>query len=63
MKKIYISDRLDFVEWKERHTNAHGNSLMEYDEREPRSYPCILLENDKYYGFVYLTDFIIDDGN
>ena len=66
MEKIYINDRQDFIEWKARHTDA-----IEYDEKEPMSYPCILLENDeydedsynnKYYGFVYLSDFITSYG-
>lgn len=66
MEKIYINNRQDFIEWKEMHTDA-----IEYDEKEPRSYPCILLENDeynedsyndKYYGFVYLSDFITSYG-
>ena len=43
-----------------------------YCEKEPKSYPCILLEIDEYnakwsdydvfYDFVYLTDFISDYG-
>ena len=62
MDKTLLKTREDFIEWRHNHTNA-----IEYDEKEPRSYPCILLENDeydecsysdKYYGFVYLTDFV-----
>jgi hypothetical protein len=68
MEKIYLNDRQDFIEWKVKHTDYLGNlQAIEYDEKEPLSYPCILIENDeynessyvdKYYGFVYLTDFI-----
>ena len=68
MEKIYINDRQDFIEWKARCNKSRG-----YGEREPLSYPCILIEIDeydnttydidRYYGFVYLTDFIHDYGN
>ena len=67
MNKIYINDRIDFIKWLESHTDAYGGKPIEYNEKEPKSYPCILIENDeydenshtdKYYGFVYLTDFI-----
>lgn len=68
MEKIYLNDRQDFIEWKVKHLDYLGNlQAIEYDEKEPLSYPCILIENDeynensyvdKYYGFVYLTDFI-----
>ena len=67
MEKIYISDRQAFIEWRQSHTTPYGDKPIEYDEKEPKSYPCILIENDeydensysdKYYGFVYLTDFI-----
>lgn len=68
MEKKYLSDKQDFIEWRNKHQDYLGNlQAIEYDEKEPLSYPCILIENDeynensyvdKYYGFVYLTDFI-----
>lgn len=70
MKKIYINDRQDFIEWKTDSTNAYWSYIpSNYDEREPKSYPCIIIEKDgedgfgepaTTYGFVYLSDFIID---
>jgi hypothetical protein len=71
--KIYITDRQAFIEWKIKHNNSSGifNAVC-WDEDEPKSYPCILLEIDEYnnqwddyniyYYFVYLTDFISDYG-
>ena len=71
--KIYITDKQAFIEWKRNHTNKSGwfNAVC-WDEKEPKSYPCILLEMDDYnskfddydiyYVFVYLTDFISDYG-
>lgn len=55
------------------HACANPFDVLEYySEKEPKSYPCILLEmdvyNDRfddydiYYDFVYLTDFISDYG-
>lgn len=70
--KIYINDRQAFIEWKRKYTNSGGIFYAECccDEKEPKSYPCILLEIDDYnskfadydiyYDFVYLTDFISD---
>ena len=69
--KIYITDRQAFIEWKRKYTNHTGKFYAEcWDEEEPKSYPCILLEIDDYnnkwadydiyYVFVYLTDFISD---
>ena len=71
--KIYITDRQTFIEWKRNYTTKDGEFYAEcYDEEEPRSYPCILLEieyfnkerqgYDIFYDFVYLTDFISDYG-
>jgi hypothetical protein len=71
--KIYITDRQAFIEWKRKHNNSSGRfSAVCWDEEEPKSYPCILLEIDEYnnqwddyniyYYFVYLTDFISDYG-
>ena len=68
MEKKYLNDRQDFIEWRNKNKDYLGNlQAIEYDEKEPLSYPCILIENDeynensyvdRYYGFVYLTDFI-----
>lgn len=71
--KIYITDRQAFIEWKRKYTTYDGKFYAKYcSEREPKSYPCILLEiedfNNKwqdydiFYDFVYLTDFISDYG-
>jgi hypothetical protein len=71
--KIYITDRQAFIEWKRKYTNSGGIFYANcWDEKEPNSYPCILLEMDDYnskfddydiyYVFVYLTDFISDYG-
>ena len=71
--KIYITDRQAFIEWKRKYTTHDGKFYAEcYSEKEPKSYPCILLEIDDYnskwdeydtfYYFVYLTDFISDYG-
>ena len=71
--KIYIADRQAFIEWKRKYTNSGGIFYANcWDEKEPKSYPCILLEMDDYnskfddydiyYVFVYLTDFISDYG-
>lgn len=71
--KIYITDRQAFIEWKRKYTNSGGMFYANcWDEKEPNSYPCILLEMDDYnskfddydiyYVFVYLTDFISDYG-
>jgi hypothetical protein len=75
--KIYINDRQAFIEWKRKYTNSGGIFYANcWDEKEPNSYPCILLEIDEYdynsklsdydyniyYDFVYLTDFISDYG-
>ena len=71
--KIYITDRQAFIEWKRNYTTKDGKFYADcYGEKEPKSYPCILLEiedfNNKwqdydiYYDFVYLTDFISDYG-
>jgi hypothetical protein len=71
--KIYITDRQAFIEWKRKYTNSGGIFYANcWDEKEPNSYPCILLEMDDYnskfddydiyYDFVYLTDFISDYG-
>lgn len=67
--KIYIADKQAFIEWKRKYTTHTGKFYAEcYCEKEPKSYPCILLEIDEYntkwgeydsfYHFVYLTDFI-----
>ena len=49
MEKKYLNDRQDFIEWKVKHTDYLGNlQAIEYDEKEPLSYPCILIENDEY---------------
>lgn len=74
MEKIYINDRQAFIEWKRKYTTYDGKFYaISYDENEPISYPCVLLEHevyvynnihldydtyDTYYNFVYLTDFI-----
>ena len=63
--KIYITDRQAFIEWKRKYTNSDGKFYAEcWNEEEPKSYPCILLEiecdYDTFYDFVYLTDFISD---
>ena len=77
--KIYITDRQAFIEWKRKYTNSDGKFYANcWDEKEPKSYPCILLEIEEYnyyskfvdydydiyyyYDFVYLTDFISDYG-
>lgn len=71
--KIYITDRQSFIEWKRNYTTKDGNFYAEcWSEKEPKSYPCILLEMQDYnnkwdeydifYEFVYLTDFISDYG-
>lgn len=71
--KIYIADRQAFIEWKRKYTTKDGKFYAEcYAEKEPQSYPCILLELDDYnskwdeydtfYYFIYLTDFISDYG-
>ena len=71
--KIYITDRQAFIEWKRKYTTYKGVFYAECgNEEEPKSYPCILLEtaeynnkwdeDDIYYDFVYLTDFISDYG-
>ena len=71
--KIYITDRQAFIEWKRNYTTKDGKFYAECcSDKEPRSYPCILLEaedlNNKwqdydiFYDFVYLTDFISDYG-
>ena len=70
MKKIYINDRQEFIEWKTDSTNSYWCYIPgNYDEKEPKSYPCIIIEKDgedgfgepaTIYGFVYLSDFIID---
>lgn len=71
--KIYITDRQAFIEWKRKYTNSGGIFYAKcWDEEEPNSYPCIILEMDDYnskfddydiyYVFVYLTDFISDYG-
>ena len=71
--RIYITDRQAFIEWKRKYTTSTGKFYAEcYGEKEPKSYPCILLEIDEYnnkwadydtfYDFVYLTDFISDYG-
>lgn len=75
--KIYITDRQAFIEWKRNYTIGNKFYAECCNEKEPESYPCILLEiseydyNSKladydyniYYDFVYLTDFISDYGN
>jgi hypothetical protein len=69
--KIYITDRQAFIEWKRKYTDKDGKFYADYNnEKEPESYPCILLEIEDYnnvwdnydlfYYFVYLTDFISD---
>ena len=69
MDKIHIADRQSFIEWKRKYTTTTGKFYAEcYNEEEPKSYPCILLETREYnykwddydifYDFVYLTDFI-----
>ena len=74
MDKIYINSRQDFIEWKRKYTSDIGKFYAEcYNEEEPKSYPCILLEidvynlkwddYDTYYDFVYLTDFITNYEN
>ena len=72
--KIYIADRQAFIEWKRKYTTKNGKIYAECfeDEKEPKSYPCVLLEIEEYnnrwdedsifYSFVYLTDFISDYG-
>ena len=70
--KIYITDRQAFIEWKRKYTNSVGKFYAKcLNGEEPKSYPCILLELDEYnykwdddifYDFVYLTDFISDYG-
>ena len=74
-EKIYITDRQAFIEWKRKDTTHSGKFYAECGNdyaKEPKSYPCILLETedfnnkwqdyDIYYDFVYLTDFISDYG-
>lgn len=72
--KIYITDRQAFIEWKGKYTTHDGKFYAKCcDEKEPKSYPCILLDMeeyickwddfDRFYDFVYLTDFISDYGN
>ena len=71
--KIYITDRQTFIEWKRNYTNRDGKFYAKCcSEKEPNSYPCILLDIEEYdnkwgdydvfYDFVYLTDFISDYG-
>lgn len=70
MKKTYINSRQEFIEWKTDSINSYLNYMpSNYDEKEPKSYPCIMVETDDEngfgepttsYGFVYLSDFIID---
>ena len=71
--KIYITDRQAFIEWKRNYTTYDGKFYAKCcDEEEPKSYPCILLDMeeyvckwddfDRFYDFVYLTDFISDYG-
>ena len=70
MKKTYINSRQEFIEWKTDINNSYLDYIpSDYDEKEPRSYPCIMVETDvengfgepaMSYGFVYLSDFIID---
>jgi hypothetical protein len=71
--KIYITDRQAFIEWKRNYTTKDGKFYAVcFNENEPKSYPCILLEiedyrnicdkNSIFYDFVYLTDFISDYG-
>lgn len=71
MRKIYLNSRQDFIEWEQFYgDDGFGNLHIiarNYDEKEPISYPCILIEiegvdgfgdNVTKYGFVYLSDFI-----
>lgn len=71
MRKIYLNSRQDFIEWERFYgDDGFGNLHIiarNYDEKEPISYPCILIEiegvdgfgdNVTKYGFVYLSDFI-----
>lgn len=69
--KIYIADRQAFIEWKRKYTDKDGKFYADHNnEKEPESYPCILLEIEDYnnvwddydlfYDFIYLTDFICD---
>ncbi len=71
--KIYITERQTFIEWKRNYTTSDGKFYAKCkSEKEPNSYPCILLELeeynctfddfDRFYYFVYLTDFISDYG-
>lgn len=65
--KIYITDRQAFIEWKSNYTIGNKFYAECCNEKEPESYPCILLEISDYdyniyYDFVYLTDFISDYG-
>ena len=71
--KIYITDRQAFIEWKRNYTTYDGKFYAKCgSEKEPKSYPCILLDMEEYitkyddfeslYDFVYLTDFISDYG-
>ena len=47
--KIYIADKQAFIEWKRKYTTHTGKFYAEcYCEKEPKSYPCILLEIDEY---------------
>lgn len=47
--KIYIADRQAFIEWKRNYTNKDGKFYAECNnEKELKSYPCILLEIQEY---------------
>lgn len=70
MRKIYLNSQHDFIEWERFYDDGFGNLHIiarNYDEKEPISYPCVLIEiegvdgfgdNVTKYGFVYLSDFI-----
>ena len=69
MRKIYLNSPQDFIDWKEFNDYDYGQlPPSAYDEKEPKSYPCVLIEMptvnafgeaESKYGFVYLDDFIL----
>lgn len=72
-EKIYITDRQAFIEWKRNYTTYDGKFYAKScGDEEPKSYPCVLLDMEefickwddfeRFYDFVYLTDFISDYG-
>ena len=62
MYKTLLKSHKDFENWKVYNVDNNGNLIPDnLEEKEPKQYPCIILEDDYYgsdfYAFIYLTDF------